>query len=286
METLKYTSYAVAGFSLLPFILPELGFGGRASEDASEICSSAAISDQTGWAGTVAGALSHLPLIGSSLATAGIPAVAIAATVGIGGMLLARHLEKKGTEIYGFPAGKIVRWLALGTSILFALPSILSGITMALHFLAIMFDRPGYVTASFAMPLDSWQVRLADSLFYRDGANAGIAAGLRSAADTVGTVAAESVTGGALGSIVTALICCAPAGMVAWMAGEGNGRTKSDSTAAKPYHTVYGPIRELLKAPYQTSKTLQPTAAHSASAVKQTHHARATSTLPLASPAL
>jgi hypothetical protein len=286
METLKYTGYAVAGFSLLPFILPELGFGGRASEVASEICSTAAISDQTGWAGTVAGALSHLPLIGSSLATAGIPAVAIAATVGIGGMLLARHLEKKGTEIYGFPAGKIVRWLALGTSVLFALPSILSGITMALHFLAIMFDRPGYLTASFSMPDGSWQMRLADSIFYQDGANAGIAAGLRSAADTVGTVAAGSITGGVLGSIVTALICCVPAGMVAWMAGEGKGQSKSDIAVARPGNTVYGPIRELLKAPSQTSKALEPTAAHSVSAVKQTHQARVTSTLPLASPAL
>ena len=257
METLKYTGYAVAGFSLLPFILPERGIGEWAKLLAENICSTAASSGQTGWAGNIAGALSHLPLIGSSLATAGIPAVAIAATVGLGGMLLARHLEKKGTEIYGFPAGKIVRWLALGTSILFALPSILSGITMTLHFLALMSD-PG----SF------------------------IAAGLRSAADTVGTVAAESVTGGVLGSIVTALVCCLPAGMVAWMAGEGKGQSKSDSIAAKPYHTVYGPIRELLKAPSQTSTALEQPAAHSASVVKQAHQARVTSTLPLASPAL
>jgi len=252
METLKYTSYAVAGFALLPVVMPWFGFGGRASELASQICSSTAISDQTGWAGTVAGALSQLPLIGSSLATAGIPAVAIAATVGIGGMLLARHLEKKGAEIYGFPAGKIVRWLALGTSVLFALPSILSGITMALHFLATMFNYPGYLTASMTMSPDAWSVRLADSIFYQNGANAGIAAGLTSAANSVGTVAIGSATGGALGSIVTALVCCLPAGLVAWMAGEGKAKPEAATPAMRPFYKVHTPIYGATKLPAPT----------------------------------
>ena len=176
--------------------------------------------------------------------------MAIAATVGIGGMLLARHLEKKGAEIYGFPAGKIVRWLALGTSVLFALPSILSGITMALHFLAIMFDRPGYLTASFAN--DSWQVRLADSIFYQNGANAGIAAGLTSAANSVGTVAVGSATGGALGSIVTALVCCLPAGLVAWMAGEGKAKPEAATPAMRPFYKVHTPIYGATKLPAPT----------------------------------
>jgi hypothetical protein len=251
METLKYTSYAVAGFALLPVVMPWLGFGGNASDIASSLCSTTAASAQTGWAGNIAGVLSHLPIIGSSLATAGLPSVAIAAAVGIGGIFLARHFEKKGTQVYGVSLGKMIRWAALGTSILFALPAILGGITMSLHFLATMFNLPGYLSASIAN--DAWQTRLADSVFYQNGANAGIAQSLTGMANTVGTVATASAAGGALGSIVTAIICCVPAGLVAWMAGEGKAKPEEEElNIIKPYFKVRAPIYGLTKLPAPT----------------------------------
>jgi hypothetical protein len=249
METLKYTSYAVAGFALLPVVMPGFGFGGNASDIAANLCSATAVSAQTGWAGDIAGMLAPLPIIGASLATAGLPSVAIAAAVGIGGIFLARHLEKRGTQFYGVSAGKIIRWAALGTSILFALPAILGGITMSLHFLATMFRYPGYATASMTMSPDAWQVSLIDSIFYQNGSNAGIADGLTGAANTVGTVATASLAGGALGSIVAALVCCVPAGLVAWMAGEGKEKPEAAPPAVKPVYKVRTPIDGATKLP-------------------------------------
>ena len=291
METIKYSSYAVAGFALLPVLLPWLGIGGGAGEVAATICSTTARSNQTGWAGAIAGALSHIPVLGAGLATAGIPSVAIAAAVGIGGVLLARHLEKKGTQFYGLPAGRIVRWLALGTSVLFALPAILSGITMSLHFLATMFNLPGYVTIAMSMPLDSWQTRFADNFFYQQGANKGIADALTGMANIVGTVTTASAGSGALGSVITALVCCAPAGLVAWMAGDGNAKPHAKQAGGNPRTTIYGPAYERIRAMANipSAKPIRPDVAPAASDEKRkgfvSTHA-ATSALPLPRPAL
>jgi hypothetical protein len=291
METIKYSSYAVAGFALLPVLLPWLGIGGRASEIAAGFCTKAASEGQTGWAGAIAGALSHIPVLGAGLATAGIPSVAIAAAVGIGGVLLARHLEKKGTQFYGLPAGRIVRWLALGTSVLFALPAILSGITMSLHFLATMFNSPGSMTNVMFMPLDSWQTRFADNFFYQEGANKGIAAALTGMANIVGTVTTASAGSGALGSVITALVCCAPAGLVAWMAGDGNAKLHAKQAGGNPRTTIYGPAYERIRAMANipSAKPIRPDTAPAASDEKRkgfvSTHA-ATSTLPLPHPAL
>lgn len=190
LTAIKYASYVAAGLSLLPFaarlVDGPLSNSAASLEWAVERCSS--VVGATGLAGSLSGFLAPLPVIGATLAAGGMGAVAIAAAVGIGGTLLGRYLEKKDVRLDGIPVGKVIRWAALATSMLFAMPAILSGISMGLHFLS-----------SFASLEFGWS---------------GGQLGLSSLANTIGSQGSTAIAGayGALGlAAMHGIVCGLPA---------------------------------------------------------------------------
>ncbi len=123
------------GIIAAPYALPAIGVGDAmwAEKAISAVCGSGA---STGLAGGLNELLAQTPVIGESLAQNGWANVGVIATVGIGGSTIASRLEKSPPEQSGFPWGKLVRYTALATSMLVALPSILTGISAGLVYLA------------------------------------------------------------------------------------------------------------------------------------------------------
>ena len=92
----------------------------------------------SGIAGAINTGISHIPLIGQTLITNSVASFCLTGAIGLGGMFLANYLEKKEKNM---PEGhikwsKIVRYASLATSILIALPAILTGLGVGLTFLA------------------------------------------------------------------------------------------------------------------------------------------------------
>ncbi len=121
-----------------PYLLPLIGIGDKsiASQIAS-LCGDP--NSRGGLTQLVEDALGSTPLVGGMLAGVGWgPAIASGA-IGIAGVLagdyIHRHYDRKGH----IPWGKVVKYAALTTSVLIALPSILSGVSMGLTFLANFF---------------------------------------------------------------------------------------------------------------------------------------------------
>ena len=127
------TAALAGGIILAPYVLPAVGVG---SEEMAEnaIAALCGTGEGTGLAGGINAMLSHVPVIGESLAQGGWTNVGVIATLGIGGHLLANHMDKN--QESGIPWGKVVRYAALATSMLVALPSILTGVSAGLVFLA------------------------------------------------------------------------------------------------------------------------------------------------------
>ncbi len=164
---------AIATSTLIaaPYILPFLGIGsldktntimhaigGHSSVDALTGIPS---SYGTGIAGFIQSSLAQIPFIGSaltSLAPVTIPGIGVSiasgtlvsfgaiAVIGIGGVLLANWLERRESPSQKFRASTVIRSIALTTSVLIALPSILSGLSLAIAFLA--FSMGGYAVAN------------------------------------------------------------------------------------------------------------------------------------------
>jgi hypothetical protein len=116
-----------------PFVGPLVNFG-----DASLASRVANVCGTTsgGLAQGIEGLLSSTPLVGGMLVGFGWGPSIISGVIGIGGVMLGdyihRHYDKKGQIQWG----TIIKYTALTTSFLIALPSVLSGISMGLMFLA------------------------------------------------------------------------------------------------------------------------------------------------------
>lgn len=141
---------SIGTLTLAPYILPAIGIG-QASKvtDLMHFLGTPLTPGAmgTGLAGTVQGGIAAVPGVGgmlTSTAPVAIPGVGpiaagalatIAATaiIGIGGMLLANWMEKREQE-GDFPWSKVVRFTALATSALIALPSILSALSLGIAF--------------------------------------------------------------------------------------------------------------------------------------------------------
>src|SRR5690606_20043583 len=100
----------------------------------------------SGLAGGLNNMLAAVPVIGSELAKGGLFNTVATGVVGIGGVLLGHHLSKThDPEKGGINWGKIIKWGALATSALIALPSVITGVGYGMIYLAMEFGA--YETA-------------------------------------------------------------------------------------------------------------------------------------------
>ena len=159
---------AVAGSVIAaPYVLPAVGIGqslavpastshflmGRLGAPAAE--GALGSSFGSGIAGTLQGWISSIPGIGGMLtseslvtipglgvqvASGALATVAIAGGLAIGGMLLANHMEKsEDPNAKGIQWSKVIRYGSLATSMLISLPSLLTGISIGIAFIATQF---------------------------------------------------------------------------------------------------------------------------------------------------
>lgn len=136
----------LGGLIAAPYVLSALGTKTQIGPIMDLLHSAEPSVIGSGFAASVSNTIGHIPLIGHALATN--PYVSFAATAGlsIGGMLLANYLEKRERNL---PAGaihwsKVVRYASLATSLLIALPSILTGITASLTFFAFCIGSAAF----------------------------------------------------------------------------------------------------------------------------------------------
>lgn len=115
-----------------PILMPLAGVGKFAAMTATQICGTG---EATGIAGAVSGIVSEVPLVGSMLAAGGIFNALAAGGIAVAGLYIADKLDEEHDCNDRIQWGTVVRWAALTTSFLVALPAILPAITMGLTFL-------------------------------------------------------------------------------------------------------------------------------------------------------
>jgi len=136
-HTLHYLALVTGAIILAPYALPAVGVGDANSALSvfERVCGQSA--DGTGLAGNINNALASVPVIGSGLASGGLWTAATTGTIGIGGYILGKHIESQSDEDDGINWGKVIRYGALATSALIALPALLTGINMGLSYIAL-----------------------------------------------------------------------------------------------------------------------------------------------------
>ncbi len=133
-----YGATAATGVIAAPYLLPSLGFGRPGLTEAiARICSTTP-GASLGLSGTLRQASESLPGIGSYVAEGGWNPAIASGILGFGGTWLGnfihQHYDRKGH----IPWGKIIKYVAITTSLLIALPGILSGLTMGATYLAYL----------------------------------------------------------------------------------------------------------------------------------------------------
>lgn len=153
----------ISAITLAPYVLPLLGIG--SAEKTSDIMHFMGGPDSvaygTGLAGAVQSGIASIPLIGGALTSAApvsllgmtiasgaLVTMAATATLGIGGVLLANWMEKhEDPHAKGIRWSKVIRFAALATSALVALPGILGGISVGISFLStVLSSSPATVS--------------------------------------------------------------------------------------------------------------------------------------------
>lgn len=160
----------VAGSIILaPYVLPLLGIGNSSSAHMlMNFMGGEAVPGfyGSGMAGALQGGIASLPIVGEALTSTTlvtIPGIAMtmtagalttvlaSAVIGIGGVMLANWIEKGEKKDDKLRWSNIVRTLALGTSILISLPSILTGISVGVAFLADLLNTQWGNQAAYAL---------------------------------------------------------------------------------------------------------------------------------------
>lgn len=145
---------ATAGVVLAPHILPALGITDPVltadamwashGHEASEIFSITQAG--SGVAGMLNRAMaSYLPIVGETLASNNLINGVVTASIGVGGMVLGNFIAKNEDGSKSIKWGNVIKYGAMATSALIALPMLLSGITMGATFLAMLSESQPFV---------------------------------------------------------------------------------------------------------------------------------------------
>lgn len=120
-----------------PYVLPLLNIGTHNVDRMLNICSQGAGEFGKGAAGFINEGFSHIPAVGDTLALGGWGSAIASSVIGLGGVMLGNYIEEHYDQEGKIPWGKIIKYAAITTSVLIALPSILSAISMGVTFLAM-----------------------------------------------------------------------------------------------------------------------------------------------------
>ena len=198
LKMMSWGGLATAGLALAPAIaaqFPATGVGGTAI-GAIASCTSG---EPRGLAGFAYGLLKDVgfneTILSGGWATAGI-----SGGIAIGGLLLANYLDKRTTQ-GEFRWGSVVRWLALTTSMLIALPAILPAISMGLNFFGGWLGSEGL--KGFGTDIGSIGLKSAAALAGGPGASGASAA-----------IGAAALAG------IHALTCALPLGITGFFLGQ------------------------------------------------------------------
>lgn len=146
LKTLSWGGIALAGLALTPVIGSAFGGDvGRAASDAITFCTTG---PGKGFAQAASGGIS--PLLGTTVAAGGWATALLSGGLAISGLWLANYVDKHTSE-GAFRWGSVIRWAALGTSILIALPALLPAISMGLLFIGSLLGPPNLVTSAASM---------------------------------------------------------------------------------------------------------------------------------------
>ncbi len=128
-----------AGIILAPYVLPAIGIGSKdMAEEALFVLHTSAESGGSGLAGFINRGLAEVPLIGGRLAAGGLFNTAATALVGIGGVLLGNFVEKREDGSAHIRWGRAIKYAALATSAIIAMPTVLSALSTGLIFLSLL----------------------------------------------------------------------------------------------------------------------------------------------------
>jgi hypothetical protein len=122
---------------LAPHILPSLGVGG---EDLAEQAGLILHHEPTGIAGSINSVLASVPLIGAELAKGGLFTAFTSATAGLGGIALSQFMEKNEDGSKNIKWSKVIRYGALATSALIALPTVLTALGTGIIYLSMLLE--------------------------------------------------------------------------------------------------------------------------------------------------
>ncbi len=117
---------------LAPHILPAIGIG----NEAMALASHDMLHGASGLAGGLNSLLGALPVVGAPLAEGGMFNALMTGTIGIGGVLLSKHLSKTEGEQSAISWGRIIEYTALATSAMIALPVALSSVSSGILYMA------------------------------------------------------------------------------------------------------------------------------------------------------
>lgn len=142
------TTGAIGSLIAAPYVLPSLGIGSTLMTKQVVSMCGAVEGYGTGLAGALNSGFSHLPLVGETLASGGWANAISSGVIGIGGTLLGNYIQNHYDKPGQFPWGKAIKYTAMATSMLIALPSLLSGISIGVTFLSFALGGAALATAS------------------------------------------------------------------------------------------------------------------------------------------
>lgn len=103
----------------------------------------------SGLSGLLNSGLSHVPLVGEFLSSGGWGSALVSGAIGLGGTILGNYVSKHYDRPGQIPWGKIIKYAAITTSLLIALPGLLSGISMGITFLAMAFGNASIASSAY-----------------------------------------------------------------------------------------------------------------------------------------
>jgi hypothetical protein len=150
-RVLAGVAIGAAAIVLAPHILPALGVGGASAGEALALAeeAGAALGHSTaasGLAGSINTVLGAVPFVGAKLTEGGLFAGLAAGVTGIGGVLLSNFVAQKEDGTSSIKWSKVIKYAALATSAIIALPTALTSLGVGLIYLASLAKGAGLLS--------------------------------------------------------------------------------------------------------------------------------------------